>query len=677
MDDGLDRRKFLAAGTIGLTTLGGCSQFLPIGEEESSDDDSDDEEDTPTPSPTPTATPTATATPTPSGPQTISYGQTMNGEITSNDTTDLYFSDEGVFYADRYVFTGSEGDPVAVSVTADGFDGRMRLVAPDGTTVRVNADGGEAADARVARQLQQNGEYTVWVTSASAEATGSYSIALQTGEDLLEDINDLRTIAYGETREGTIEGSDPQDPEYDGVYYAEPVAFTGSAGDRIEITMTSEAFSPWIHLVGPDGETVIDGDDGDEGTAQLTADLTMDGEYTVWCQGFDEETTGPYTLTVEKVGEVTPTPTPEDGLNLRSISYGQTAQGELDEQDPYGYRGYYEPVTFEGTAGDVVTISMSSADDTYLMLQNPAGDIVAENDDYDGLDSQITEYALEDGGTYTIIATSYSDGDLFEYTLTLNMVGEETPTATPPEDTVDLRSISYGQTKQGYIDQGDPTDPEYDGGIYYAEPVDFNASAGDEIEITMTALDEFSPWIRLEGPDGETVIDGDDGGEDVTTFTLTLEAGGEYTAWCQTFDEEVTGAYSLRLVNLGEETPTPTPAEEGTDLRSIEYGQTKSGYIDLGDPTDPGYPDSTFYAEPVTFDGTEGDEIEMTMTSNDFSPWIRLEDPNGETAVDGDDGGEGTANLPHTLDYSGEYTIWCQAFDEETTGAYELTLELL
>jgi hypothetical protein len=109
--------------------------------------------------------------------------------------------------------------------------------------------------------------------------------------------------------------------------------------------------------------------------------------------------------------------------DARSISYGETITGTIDEGDPDGRRGNYEPVTFQGSAGDVITITMASEDDTYLQLLNPDGEQVTEDDDgYEGFDSQIRQFTLEDSGEYTIVATSYSSFDTFEYSLQLDLL---------------------------------------------------------------------------------------------------------------------------------------------------------------------------------------------------------------------------------------------------------------
>jgi uncharacterized protein YfaP (DUF2135 family) len=89
----------------------------------------------------------------------------------------------------------------------------------------------------------------------------------------------------------------------------------------------------------------------------------------------------------------------------------------------------YDLWTFEGTAGDTVTISMTRQNgslDTLLYLIGPDGFELASNDDVDEdvKNSTIPDFVLTDDGTYTIVATSYATifgGTSGNYALTLQV----------------------------------------------------------------------------------------------------------------------------------------------------------------------------------------------------------------------------------------------------------------
>jgi hypothetical protein len=99
-----------------------------------------------------------------------------------------------------------------------------------------------------------------------------------------------------------------------------------------------------------------------------------------------------------------------------SISYGQTVQGRIASP------GAEESWTFNGTAGDTVTISMigqGSFDDTYLELYGPGGNLLTDDDDSgDALSALIGYYVLPQTGTYRIVARAWGS-DTGPYSLSL------------------------------------------------------------------------------------------------------------------------------------------------------------------------------------------------------------------------------------------------------------------
>jgi hypothetical protein len=85
-------------------------------------------------------------------------------------------------------------------------------------------------------------------------------------------------------------------------------------------------------------------------------------------------------------------------------------------------RSQYHLWQFSGTAGDAVTIDMhSTAFDCYLMLLDPTGVPLAENDDASSgvTDSRIT-YTLTSTGTWTIVTNSLAASQSGEYTISLS-----------------------------------------------------------------------------------------------------------------------------------------------------------------------------------------------------------------------------------------------------------------
>ena len=65
-------------------------------------------------------------------------------------------------------------------------------------------------------------------------------------------MTDLRSIRYGQTKDGRIGGTDPNYPNLAQWYY-EPVSFYGEKGDKVKLTISSDIFTPIVEIVLPDG----------------------------------------------------------------------------------------------------------------------------------------------------------------------------------------------------------------------------------------------------------------------------------------------------------------------------------------------------------------------------------------------------------------------------------------
>lgn len=84
---------------------------------------------------------------------------------------------------------------------------------------------------------------------------------------------------------------------------------------------------------------------------------------------------------------------------------------------------YYDSFEFEGSPGQHVAIDLrSSAFDTYLILQDPAGEQTENDDAEDGDEVGHSSIAadLTEAGTYRVLVTSYDSGETGAYSLTID-----------------------------------------------------------------------------------------------------------------------------------------------------------------------------------------------------------------------------------------------------------------
>lgn len=463
-----------------------------------------------------------------------------------------------------------------------------------------------------------------------------------TDDGATETTTESASVGVGESFNGEIESGDPTDPTYG--RRAEEVSLEVSAGQVVEVTMASAVFEPAFVVLGPE-ETLYAETSGDRTNVTFVA--PSDGTYSIWAASESGSATGEYTLTVRQV-----TSSADD---LRAIGLNESREGVIDDGDPTvpEYNGIGEPVVMTVGEEVPVTISMESDElDTYLIVTTPGGEVLAENDDRSATSYNSRVSQTFAPGSYRIWATTYDGDSTGSYTLTTDALSEEES---------DLREIEIGETADGFIDGGDEEDPFYS---MLAEPVTFSASGGEAVRISMTS--SLDTYLILEGPNGDLVVENDDGGEGYDSeVALELPSAGEYTIWATTYSGDATGRYTLSVESVN---------VDRTDLREIEIGETATGYIDILDENDP-Y--SGKLGEPVTFDGTAEQAIRVSMTSDAVDTYIYLIGPDGDVIASNDDANASTYNseLTTQLPTTGEYTIWATTYDGSATGRYTLTVE--
>jgi hypothetical protein len=143
------------------------------------------------------------------------------------------------------------------------------------------------------------------------------------------------------------------------------------------------------------------------------------------------------------------------------IASEQTLSGSLSTLDcksPVRATSYHDKFTFTATAGARYVITMSSiAFDPWLVLHDPAGNVVAQDDNGGGGTSARIVYAAVAGGTHTIETTSKVGGATGTYTVKLSRGGELISNGG-----FELGSTGWGQSSKGLINN-DPATPPHAG----------------------------------------------------------------------------------------------------------------------------------------------------------------------------------------------------------------------
>ena len=116
----------------------------------------------------------------------IQIGSTVGGALQAGDEQ----LDSGE-YVDTFTFTGRRGERIAAELTSSAFDAYLILTTPSGEQID-NDDGEDGTNSRLDTVLQEDGEYSVGVTSFAAGETGSYRFSV--------------TPSQGSPRQASVQG---------------------------------------------------------------------------------------------------------------------------------------------------------------------------------------------------------------------------------------------------------------------------------------------------------------------------------------------------------------------------------------------------------------------------------------------------------------------------------------
>ena len=468
----------------------------------------------------------------PPRPTAIRLGQSRSGELTSHDPE----TEEGALY-DAYSFRARTGDRVGIRLTSEAFDPVVRVGTMDGTKfveLAQNDDGpgGGALDSYLVFTAPGNEAYVVRVTPLGSNGAGTYELSLS-------DVPAAAPgdpISIGASVDGELVATDGPN---DAGQAADGYRFSGRAGQRVQVEMSSSTFDTYLELFSIDGASgamtsLATNDDGGEGTdSRLTYTLATDGDYRIEARGFAADATGAYSLSVS---EVAPERPPE------ALAFGATVEGAIAEGDPRDSDGrVYDSYGFSGDEGQRVQVIMRSGDfDTYLQVGTAEGEFTSLAEDDDGLgqgtDSRLN-FTLPESGDYVLRASPLGSDSDGLYSIELIDRG---PQPVPG-------SILVGATARGTLTDNDAT---ADDGSYF-DAYAVHVKDGDKLVVTMVSND-FDAFLVLGQDQDEgsfEVLESDDDGLSDTHARMewTAPAEGSYVIRAGSFGQGQTGAYAMTV----------------------------------------------------------------------------------------------------------------------------------
>ena len=393
---------------------------------------------------------------------TISVGDSVTGELTNDDP------------AHSYTLDAEAGQIVTITLTSEDFDTYLSLLDADGEELATNDDSNGTNSAITAFELPEGDGYTIIAESYSnsrgnAGDTGEYSLSVSEQQ--------VNRIEYTQEVEGELTASTPS------IDYL----FSGEADDVVVISQTSDDFDSYLYLLDSNGNELTRNDDGGGNSNSLIGPFTLPstGSFTVRAGSYSGSGTGSFTLTINQI-------------DIAPIEFDEELEVTFTPADDAKY------FTFEGTVGDIVTISADSDGefDTDLALQDLYNSTVASDEDGgSGSDPEIFQYSLTTTGTYTIVLTAPNPGS-GKVSLTVSRT-------LPPSLDDGVQTLTFGDST-------------------YTRAITFTAESGETVRLNFHVLDGGvgSPSISVT-QDGVTVVNASASTVGELSFSFTPEADGE------------------------------------------------------------------------------------------------------------------------------------------------------
>lgn len=517
----------------------------------------------------------------------------------------------GVDYAGNYLppgdvdvwtFTANAGDSILLKMgqmsDTNNFDPWIRLYGPDGRLLSSVAD---LTAVEVALRATNSGTFTAVIANSpyySDAASGTYRLTLaKTGEPYVVSAGDEGgPMTNGAAHQGSLTVGD-----------VDMWSFSAAAGDSmvLKIGQMSEtnAFDPWVRLYGPDGTLLA------SSTAVTAAEVTFratnSGTFLVVVENnpyYTDAASGTYLLTLAKTGDpIVVSPGDEGGPMTNGVAHrGSLPVGDLDLWN------------FSASAGDAIILrigqlSETNAFDPWVRLYGPDGTLLGSSSDVYA--AEVTVRATNSGIFLVVVGNNpyYTDAAAGTYALTLAKTAD--PIVVLPDD--EGGPMTNGVAHHGSLPIGD------------LDLWNFSASAGDSIVIKMGQITDtnnnFDPWIRLYGPDGQLL----DSEQSATAVEATFRATNSGTFLVVVgnnpyYSDGASATYLLTLAKTGD----PIVVSTGDEGGALTNGITHQGNLPIGD------------LDLWNFTANKGEAIVIRMgqltETNNFDPWLRLYGPDGK-----------------------------------------------
>jgi hypothetical protein len=486
-------------------------------------------------------------------------GESNEGKITIGDL-------------DGWTFTANPGDSVVVRVgeltSAGNFDPWLRVYGPDGVLAGSGTVAGDTTE-EVALTATNGGTFTVLVSDGNyggSGGTGTYELNYVTlpGSLVVSSGDEGGPMVDGELNMGKISIGD-----LDGW------TFTANPGDSVVVRvgeLTSAGnFDPWLRIYGPDGVLVGSGTIAGAATEEVALTATNGGTFTVLVSDGNyggSGGTGTYQLTYFTIPGTIEASSGDNGgvLTNGTLNAGTIGVGDID-----GWN-------FTAQAGDSVILRMAELTsagnfDPWLRVYGPDGALIGPGV-LAGVDAAEFAFTPTNSGTFSVLLSDGNyGGSAGTGTYQLSYIKVPGSFVVSPGD-------EGGNMTNGVVYSGTNSLGDLDVWSFYGTPGDSN--------IFRIGTTNFTPWLRLYGPDGSLVTQAftANTGNRTNSLPYVVTNGGIYTLVSSAYYVTQSGTYNLKQSRVPPDLIVP-----GTQI--INEGDTLNVPITAQDPDVP--------IQPLTF----------------------------------------------------------------------------
>ena len=373
----------------------------------------------------------------------IEVDQTMQGILTNSD--ELL---EGLFPVQAWKVRGVEGQRMSVDLISEDFDSFLILIGADSNGGYLfDDDGAGRCDSRITFTPPTSAEYLLVVMSTEIEATGSFRliatedarpVSLEPCIPLLVDVGDpgrleevaiVGTLIADEAVTGRLRGDEQR-------YRGSPLQgwnLTGTAGERLNIELTSEQFDTYLVFDGPGFyEPLSDDDSAADMNSRICVQLPETGTYRIFAGSYASSVEPDVEYRLEASTRAIAS-CGEYRRSLNTLAEGAPTIG-VDEEKHGGLTGEVvhpdsrrpiEAWILRAPLGTLIYVDVvSDVFDAYLYALSDEDGVLTADDYGDSTNSHM-ELNMPSSGEVILLVSSYAPDSRGDYRL---RISQEPPT---------------------------------------------------------------------------------------------------------------------------------------------------------------------------------------------------------------------------------------------------------